>query len=76
MAKQPKWFLKTRLMGIWILLTKRHVVVLGSNNKGDISCRYNVTHESFRLMCRFIDPAYEEAEGQKAALAQAQDILG
>lgn len=76
MSKQPKWFLKTRLMGIWILLTKKHVVVLGSNNKGDMSCRYNVTHASFRLMVQVIDPVYEEAEGQKEALAQAKEILG
>lgn len=75
MKKPPKYFIKTRLRGIWLLLTKRHVVVLGSNNQGDISCRYNVTHESFRLMVRAIDPAYEDAEGQSAALAEAKDIL-
>jgi hypothetical protein len=76
MGKQPKFFLKTRLRGIWLLLTKKHVVVLAANDDGAVSCRYNVTHASFQLMARVVDPVYENAEGEAAVLRQAKEILG
>ncbi len=69
-------FLRTRLRGIWVLLTKPYFVVLGANDEGGLSARYNVNHASFRLMATVIDPAYEEKEGQAAALREAQQILG
>lgn len=68
-------FLKARLQGIWQLLTKPWFMCLTATSEGNVSACYNVNHDSFRLMVRGIDTAYEANEAGGDLLNQANELL-
>jgi len=72
MKRQP---LYVRLRAIWHLLTKPWFVLITTEKNADTQAHYNVNHQSFRLMARVIDLAYEEKEVGGSLLQQANDLL-
>lgn len=67
--------LYVRLRAIWYLLTKPWFVVITANKNADVQAHYNVNYQSFRLMARVIDLAYEEKEVGGNLLREANDLL-
>lgn len=67
--------LYVRLRAIWFLLTKPWFVVITANKNADVQAHYNVNYQSFRLMARVIDMAYEEQEAGNSLMRQVQDQL-
>ena len=67
--------LYVRLRAIWFLLTKPWFVVITANKNADTQAHYNVNYQSFRLMARVIDMAYEEQEAGNSLMRQVQDQL-
>jgi hypothetical protein len=68
-------FLRARLKAIWNLLTKRYFVCITASDNGDAQGRYNVNHQSFRLLVRVIDPLYEENEVGGSLVNEANELL-
>jgi hypothetical protein len=74
----PKWlFWRSRLRGIWALLTCRYFVVLTSNTDASkLRCHYNVSHPSYRFIAQALDEAIEVNEASKILLKNANEIIG
>ena len=68
-------FLSARLSGIWLLLTKPYFVVVTSENKGGLNCRFNVNHRSFRLLMKALDPVLAQHEAESDLLGEVKSIL-
>ena len=70
-----RFSLRARFRAIWFLLTKPWFMLITADTNADVQAHYNVNYQSFRLMARVIDMAYEEKEAGISLMRQVQDQL-